>query len=41
MNFGGVTWHELDPVYPIILFLDWLGIIQVKKDSLKRIEVEF
>ncbi|MCS6904461.1 MAG: acyl-CoA desaturase [Bacteroidia bacterium] len=27
-NFG-LRWHELDPVYPIILFFNWLGIIRL------------
>ena len=30
INFG-VRWHELDPVYPVILFLNWLGVIKVPK----------
>ncbi|RYG40555.1 MAG: acyl-CoA desaturase, partial [Chitinophagaceae bacterium] len=30
INFG-VRWHELDPVYPVILFLNWLGVIRVPK----------
>lgn len=41
VNFGGIRWHELDPVYLIIRFLNWLGIIKVKSTSLKRVEVEF
>jgi len=32
INFG-VRWHELDPVYPVILLFNWLGIIQVPKLS--------
>lgn len=30
INFG-VRWHELDPVYPIILLLGWLRIIKIQK----------
>jgi stearoyl-CoA desaturase (Delta-9 desaturase) len=30
INFG-VRWHELDPVYPVILFLNWLHIIRIPK----------
>ena len=30
LNFGN-RWHELDPVYPIILLLKWLKIIKVVK----------
>ncbi len=30
-NFGGVRWHELDPTYYVILVLDKVGIIQLKK----------
>ncbi|HYD22593.1 MAG TPA: acyl-CoA desaturase [Flavipsychrobacter sp.] len=30
INFG-YRWHELDPVYPIILLLNWLRVIRVPK----------
>ena len=30
INFG-VRWHELDPVYPVILLFNWLHIIKVPK----------
>jgi stearoyl-CoA desaturase (delta-9 desaturase) len=30
INFG-VRWHELDPVYPIILLLNKLGVIRIPK----------
>ncbi len=30
-NFGGIRWHEIDPTYIIILLLDKLSIIQLKK----------
>ena len=30
INFG-VRWHELDPVYPVILLLHKLGVIQIPK----------
>lgn len=35
-NFGGVRWHELDPVYPFILFFDAVGIIKLKKSISNR-----
>jgi stearoyl-CoA desaturase (Delta-9 desaturase) len=28
-----VKWHELDPVYPVILLLDALGVIHLKKNN--------
>ncbi|MEJ7739804.1 MAG: acyl-CoA desaturase [Chitinophagaceae bacterium] len=30
INFG-FRWHEVDPTYPVILFLQWLRIVKVKK----------
>ena len=30
INFG-VKWHEIDPVYPVILLLKWLHVIKVPK----------
>ncbi len=30
VNFG-VRWHELDPVYPVILLLNWLRVIRLPK----------
>jgi stearoyl-CoA desaturase (delta-9 desaturase) len=30
INFG-IKWFEIDPVYYIILFLNWLGIVRIKK----------
>jgi hypothetical protein len=41
VNFGGVRWHEVDPIYPIIRLLHWLHIIRIKDLSFKRVEVEF
>lgn len=41
INFGGVRWHEIDPVYPVILLLNGFSIIKVKDISRKRAEVEF
>ena len=29
-NFG-LKWHEVDPVYPVIRFLDWVGVVKVKR----------
>lgn len=41
INFGGIRWHELDPVYPVISLLNWLGVLKIKDRSLKLEEVEF
>lgn len=41
INFGGVRWHEIDPVYLIIRLLHWLKVIKIKSISLKRVEAEF
>lgn len=30
VNFGR-RWHELDPIYPVILLLNWLKIIEIQK----------
>jgi stearoyl-CoA desaturase (delta-9 desaturase) len=30
VNFG-VRWHEIDPIYPVIRFLNWLHIIRLPK----------
>jgi len=35
INFG-VRWHEVDPVYPVILLFDKLGIIRVPKKATGR-----
>ena len=41
-NFGGVRWHEFDPTYYVILVLDKVGVINLKKqrkyqmDSVKK-----
>lgn len=32
-NFGGVRWHEIDPAYLIILALDKVGVIKLKKKT--------
>lgn len=37
INFGR-RWHEIDPVYPIIKLLDWLGIIHLTKQPLHPVE---
>ena len=29
-NFGK-RWHELDPIYPVIVFFNWIGLIKLKK----------
>lgn len=39
INFG-VKWYEIDPVYYIILFFNWIGIVKVKKVRV-RVESEF
>ncbi|MBS1606211.1 MAG: acyl-CoA desaturase [Bacteroidetes bacterium] len=41
INFGGVRWHEIDPVYPVILLLDLMHVIQVKETSRRRVDLEF
>ena len=41
INFGGIRWHELDPVYPVIRLLNWLGVLKIKDRSFKLEEVEF
>lgn len=41
INFGGVRWHEFDPVYPVILLLNWLGVIKVKSESFKHVAVPY
>jgi stearoyl-CoA desaturase (delta-9 desaturase) len=35
VNFGK-RWHELDPVYPCIRFLSWLGIIKMNGSALTQ-----
>ena len=32
-NFGGIRWHEIDPTYYIILALDKIGVIKLKKQK--------
>lgn len=39
-NFG-YKWHEIDPIYYIILLLNFIGIIQLKKESRLRLVSEF
>jgi stearoyl-CoA desaturase (Delta-9 desaturase) len=31
-NFG-IRWFEFDPTYPVILLLNWIGIIKLKKNN--------
>jgi len=33
INFGR-RWHEIDPIYPVIRFFAWLGIIQIAQPAL-------
>lgn len=33
VNFGK-RWHEVDPTYPVILLLKWMGIIRFAKPAL-------
>ncbi len=35
-NFGA-RWYEFDPIYPIILVLDKLGVIQLRKVALQQL----
>ncbi len=32
-NFGGIRWHEIDPTYQVIRFLNWIGVIRLKSTS--------
>jgi stearoyl-CoA desaturase (Delta-9 desaturase) len=32
INFG-VKWQEIDPVYPIILLFNWMGIVRITKET--------
>lgn len=41
VNFRGVRWHEVDPVYPAICLLRWLHIIRIKDLSFKHVGAEF
>jgi stearoyl-CoA desaturase (delta-9 desaturase) len=34
-NFG-IRWHEIDPVYPVIVLFHYLGIIKLKKSKLNK-----
>ncbi|HZG26327.1 MAG TPA: acyl-CoA desaturase, partial [Chitinophagaceae bacterium] len=40
VNFG-FRWHEIDPTYPVILFLKWLGIIKIRKFAPNAVPAEF
>lgn len=40
INFG-VKWFELDPVYPVIRFLSFVGIVKLNKGALQKIATEF
>ncbi len=40
INFGR-KWYEIDPLYPVILFFNWIGIIKVKSPALAAIPSEF
>lgn len=35
INFGK-RWHEIDPIYPVIRFLAWLGVISIPAPALVR-----
>ena len=39
-NFG-YKWYEIDPIYLMLLLLNFLGIIQLKKEARKRVVSEF
>jgi len=36
INFGK-RWHEIDPIYPVIRFLAWLGVISIPAPALVRV----
>ena len=38
INFG-IRWHELDPVYPVIRFLNWIHVIKIVKPILVHSEI--
>ncbi len=40
INFGK-RWYEIDPLYPVILFFNWIGIIKVKSPALAALPSEF
>ncbi|GAA4110612.1 acyl-CoA desaturase [Aquimarina addita] len=33
-NFGGIRWYEIDPTFYIMIFLNSIGIIQLKKRAI-------
>lgn len=35
VNFGR-RWHEIDPIYPAILLLNWLKVIRIDKNPVSR-----
>lgn len=37
-NFGGVRWHEIDPTYYVILLLDKVGVIRLRKKKAVNME---
>ena len=41
INFGGVRWHEVDPVYAVIRLLNWIGVVKLREQSLGLEDVEF
>ena len=40
VNFGK-RWYEIDPLYPLILFFNWIGIIKIKNKGLAPVPSEF
>ena len=36
INFGK-RWHEIDPIYPVIRFFAWLGVISIPAPALVRV----
>jgi stearoyl-CoA desaturase (delta-9 desaturase) len=40
INFG-VKWYEIDPVYPVIRVLSWVGIVKLREGALKKVAAEF
>lgn len=39
-NFGGIRWHEIDPTFQVIRFLNWIGVIHVKKEVQMKYDTE-
>ncbi len=36
-NFGGIKWHEIDPTYLAIRLLNWIGVIQLRRQPVPQL----